>query len=673
MTLKDFELQEGEPGISVRGRLKKNIAYWERCGAPEFILDTIREGYKLPFKELPNSRLLHNNASAKNNFEFVSSAVSELLQLGCIQEVSKCPFICNPLSVAIQSSGKKRLILDLRYVNLFLFKHKFKCEDLRLAAKEFRRNEFMFTFDLKSGYHHIDIFQGHRKYLGFAWKFDGKTRYFVFCVLPFGLSTAPYIFTKLLKPIVTKWRSEGISIFVYLDDGLGKGRGLDNTRLIAKHVCTDIVKFGLVPNPGKCVWEPSQVVTWLGTIINLMEFKFFATDRRMTKLYAALTEIIEDFKQEIYCFPVKKIASIVGQIISLELCIGSVVRIMTRYLYFMIETRSSWYCNVTLDHQAIREVIFWFEHLRIANGFPIASEFEAARIVYSDASAEGYGGYVVNWEKSFVQGTWNDLECTQSSTWRELRAIFLVLSGLKEELARKHVKWYCDNTAAVKIVKVGSVKRYLQDIALDIFNVCNEYNIVLDATWIPRTKNDKADALSRFFDVDDYEIDPPVFHYLNRKFGPHQVDRFANHLNKKLERFNSKSWCPSSEGIDAFSFDWAGQNNWLHPPVRMIPRVIKHMQDCKAFGTLIVPLWKSASFWTMLCKDGVHFDTFVHDFVDLRVYKNLFRKGMSKNTLFGNKLVKFRVLALRISFENPRDWKKILCSSVRRSCQACLI
>ena len=61
----------------------------------------------------------------------------------------------------------------------------------------------MFTFDLKSGYHHVDIFKDHQKFLSFAWTFrNGTTKFFQFTVLPFGLSSALYIFTKLLKPFV---------------------------------------------------------------------------------------------------------------------------------------------------------------------------------------------------------------------------------------------------------------------------------------------------------------------------------------------------------------------------------------------------------------------------------------------------------------------------------------
>ena len=67
---------------------------------------------------------------------------------------------------------------------------KFKYEDLRTEISLIKRGDYMFTFDLKSGYHHIDICPSHYKYLGFAWEREGKNQYYmyVFTVLPFGLA-----------------------------------------------------------------------------------------------------------------------------------------------------------------------------------------------------------------------------------------------------------------------------------------------------------------------------------------------------------------------------------------------------------------------------------------------------------------------------------------------------
>ena len=130
----------------------------------------------------------------------METSIDELLSLGCISEVSAEPDIVNPLSVSISKSGKKRLILlDLRHINKCFFKNKFRCEDISIVKEILNPGDFMFSFDLKSGYHHVEIFPEHRRFLSFSRVFpNGKVRYFQFSVLPFGLSSAPYLFTKLL-------------------------------------------------------------------------------------------------------------------------------------------------------------------------------------------------------------------------------------------------------------------------------------------------------------------------------------------------------------------------------------------------------------------------------------------------------------------------------------------
>ena len=79
--------------------------------------------------ETPQSFFMNNNRSAINNSEFVSEAVDELVRSGCVLEVPFIPYLVSPLSVSINSSGKKRLILDLSVMNKFVLKDHFKFED----------------------------------------------------------------------------------------------------------------------------------------------------------------------------------------------------------------------------------------------------------------------------------------------------------------------------------------------------------------------------------------------------------------------------------------------------------------------------------------------------------------------------------------------------------------
>ena len=86
----------------------------------------------------------------------------------------------SPLSVVSNSQGKLRLVLNLRYLNQFLYVLKFKYEDLRIAALLFEPDEYFLKFDLKSGYHHVDIWPGHYQYLGFRWDGNGAKKLLCF-------------------------------------------------------------------------------------------------------------------------------------------------------------------------------------------------------------------------------------------------------------------------------------------------------------------------------------------------------------------------------------------------------------------------------------------------------------------------------------------------------------
>ena len=104
--LRTFEFAElNFSKLSVKGRLKTSIEYWRFIGAPEFILDIIWNGYKIPFITTPPPVHLKNNGSALAHSDFVNDAILELLQDNRMEELTTPPEIINPLSVSVQSSG----------------------------------------------------------------------------------------------------------------------------------------------------------------------------------------------------------------------------------------------------------------------------------------------------------------------------------------------------------------------------------------------------------------------------------------------------------------------------------------------------------------------------------------------------------------------------------------
>ena len=425
--LDSYELDstEAKSVTSVRGRLSKCISEWEGINAPGFILEVIREGYKIPFVSLPPPK--H------------SGAVLDLLKMNCIEELVEAPDIVNPLSVSTQSSGKKRLILDLRHVNLYVYKQKFKCEDLKVTLSIISRGYSLFKFDLKSGYHHVEIFPEHRKFLAFRWGFgDGVIRYFQFAVLPFGLSSAPCLFTKPFKPVIKMWRSNGIPIVVFLDDGLGGGATELTAKIHSLKVHSDLIRFGFIVNLAKSHWDPSHVIVWLGCVIDTIRGTIAATDQGLRK-FVNFIDFLSDCESRVV--KARDLPSLIGMIISFSPFVGNVTRIMTRSLYHVLYGRFSWNSNVQLTDEAIREIMFWKLNARSLNGRAAwPTESKPSKIVYSDASDYACSSFVENEGKVFQQN-WSSDERKKSSTWRELKAVQLAISSFAHDLKGQQVAW----------------------------------------------------------------------------------------------------------------------------------------------------------------------------------------------------------------------------------------
>ena len=117
------------------------------------------------------------------------------------------------------------------------------------------------------------------------------------------------------------------------------------------------------------------------------------------------------------------------------------------------------------------------------------------------------------------------------------------------------------------------------------------------------------------------------------KWGPHSVDQFANHQNAHLPCFYRRFWCPGTEGVDAFSVLWTGDNNWLVPPIFLIPRVLNHLAAFGGQGTLFVPAWPSAPFWPLTFTDE-GLPLIISDGFEIPMGTDVFRLGNYQGALF---------------------------------------
>ena len=120
----------------------------------------------------------------------------------------------------MKTAKKVRIILDLSKLNKFITYEEFKMDSIHTIVNMVKKDAYLVSIDLTDAYCSITISvrEQDRRYLGFPlqgqlfefWK--GRIRNVK------GRTSAPRIFTKLLKPIFATLRGQGFESGGYLDD-----------------------------------------------------------------------------------------------------------------------------------------------------------------------------------------------------------------------------------------------------------------------------------------------------------------------------------------------------------------------------------------------------------------------------------------------------------------------
>lgn len=96
---------------------------------------------------------------------------------------------------------------------------------------------------------------------------------------------------------------------------------------------------------------------------------------------------------------VKELASITGQIVSLQSVVGRVVLLKSRELFRCINYKASWNSPVVVSDGALKELKFWLENVKEKNEVKLENISSYSLNVFTDASSTGYGGYIAENEE----------------------------------------------------------------------------------------------------------------------------------------------------------------------------------------------------------------------------------------------------------------------------------
>ena len=81
--------------------------------------------------------------------------------------------------------------------------------------------------------------------------------------------------------------------------------------------------------------------------------------------------------------------------------------------------------------------------------------------------------------------------------------------------------------------------------------------------------------------------------------------------------------------MNAFTANWHHENNWLCPPIRLIGSTIRHLEVCKARGTLLVPMRESSYFLPLIYPNGLHPAAFIKDLVVVEIERIQSHRALS--------------------------------------------
>lgn len=138
-----------------------------------------------------------------------------------------------------------------------------------------------------------------------------------------------------MKPLKTNWRAQAIPITIFFDDGVGPSSSFEVAKFKSCLVCTDFSYCGSEINDDKFTLDPSVKLFWNGYTIDTHTGFVYASDYKIKCVSFNLNGICPKLDQSV-AVSVRRIASVVGQIISMSASCGNVTEIMTRSCMFSL-------------------------------------------------------------------------------------------------------------------------------------------------------------------------------------------------------------------------------------------------------------------------------------------------------------------------------------------------
>ena len=202
--------------------------------------------------------------------------------------------------------------------------------------------------------------------------FEGKL--YQFKVLVFGLSTAPRIFAKVMKPVVAFIRAKGILIIIYLDDILLAAPTFEECNRNTLFVIQLLESLGFRINREKSELIPSHHIPFLGFVMDSIQMSISLPMEKIISIQS-MAMLLKDSLQTV---PLRMLSKFVGMCSATRLAVSQapahcrhlqfVKNLVLRNSLNLIEAYDK---EIYLNEKAWENLAWWESRLQFHYSQPI--------------------------------------------------------------------------------------------------------------------------------------------------------------------------------------------------------------------------------------------------------------------------------------------------------------
>ena len=492
-----------------------------------------------------------------------------------------------------KKDGRQRPVINLKRLNQSVKTEHFKMEGIHMLKDLLKAGDWMAKIDLKDAYFMVPMAEEERKYLRFQW----KEKVYQFNCLPFGLSSAPWVFTKTTRPVVATLRELGLRVIIHIDDILI----IANTESLLRDHIMGVVylleNLGFVLNYPKSQLIPTQEIEFLGFVVNSTTMELKLPGEKVKKIRSETGKVLQS--QTVTALMLSRL---IGKMTAATQAIHMAplyYRHLQSCLREALQDTQNYSTPVTLTGEAREELEWWRDHFSQWNGKSLISH-SSTLTIETDASEIGWGAVCSGVRTG---GPWSPHEQQMHINCLELLAAHLAVKCFAKDKSNLNILLKMDSMSALTYInrRGGTISPKLNRLAKDLWLWCMERNILLKAQHLRGIYNTIADNESRVMkDRSDWKLNPVIFQQINQRLGPLDVDLFASRLTCQLPDY--ASWRPDPMAIttDAFTMDWAQVKGYANPPWSLIGRVLVQTRQQQAELVLVAPVWKTQVWYPVL-------------------------------------------------------------------------